>query len=258
MNVFSYDNTFEGLLTLVFESYQQRQFPDEILSGEGSQPVLFASTNTIETNELKAERVWKGIVKHSSEENAHRVYRVFLADIPDTPMLLVKYIRLIIDSGKNEETNFSEPVVVEFNKLHQKVCKEAHRINGFVRFQKTVEGSYYASFAPIYDVLPLCIPHFRDRFADQQWIIYDLKRNYGFWYDLKNVSRVVFDDLKVNPQNGQLHSSLLAEDEKLFQQLWKQYYHSICIQDRKNPKVHRQLLPQRFWKYLPEKGFHSL
>ena len=254
MNVFAYDNTFEGLLTLVFESYQRKQFPDEILSGEGTQSVLFASTNTITTDERKAERVWKGIISHSSEENAHRIYRVSLSGLSDTPMLLIKYIRLVIDSNKNEETNFSEPVVVEFNKLHQKVCKEAHRINMFVRFQKTVEGSYYASFAPMYDVLPLCIPHFRDRFADQPWIIYDLKRNYGFMYDLKTVSRVVFNDLKVNAQNGQLHSSLMSEDEKLFQQLWKQYYHSICIQERKNDKVHRQFLPKRFWKYLPEKG----
>lgn len=254
MNIFSFDNTFEGLLTLVFDSYQRKQFPDEILSGEGSQNVLFGSILTIITDERKAERVWKGIISHSSEENGHRIYRAFLAGLPDTPMFLVKYIRLIIDSAKNEETNFSNPLVLDLTKLHQKVCKEAHRINMFVRFQKTIEGSYYASFAPMYDVLPLCIPHFKDRYADQSWIIYDLKRNYGFWYDLKNVSRVVFDNLKVNTQNGQLHATLLAEDEKLFQQLWKQYYRSICIQERKNDKVHRQLLPKRFWKYLPEKG----
>ena len=254
MNIYSFDNTFEGLLTLVFECYSWKQFPNEILSGEGSQSVLFASTAEIITDNQKAERVWKGIIQHSSEDNAHRIYRVFLSGLTDTPLLLVKYIRLIIDSGKNEETNFSEPIVVEVNKLHQKVCREAQRIHMFTRFQKTIEGSYYASYAPLYDVLPLCIPHFRDRFADQLWIIYDLKRNYGFLYDLKTISRVVFDDLKVNSQNGQLHASLLAEDEKLFQQLWKQYFRSICIQERKNPKVHRQHLPQRFWKYLPEKG----
>ena len=254
MNVFAFDNTFEGLLTLVFECYQRRQFPDEIICGEGSQSVLFGSTIMIETDDYKAERVWKGIVSHSSKENGHRIYRVFLSGMPDTPLVLVKYIRLVIDSTKNQETNFSEPIVIQINKLHQKVCKEAHRIQMFVRFQKTVEDSYYASFAPMYDVLPLCIPHFRDRYADQPWIIYDLKRNYGFCYDLKNVSRVVFNDLKVNPQNGQLHSSLLAEDEKLFQQLWKQYYHSICIEERKNKKAHLQQLPKRFWKYLPEKG----
>jgi len=254
MNVFSFDNTFEGLLTLVFECYNRNLFPDEILSGEGSQSVLFGSTMDIATDDQKAERVWNGIIAHSSEVNAYRIYRVFLSGLPDTPMLLVKYIRLIIDSAKNEETNFTLPVVVEINKLHQKVCREAQRIHMFTRFQKTIEGSYYASYAPMYDVLPLCIPHFRDRYADQPWIIYDLKRNYGFMYDLKTVSRVVFDDLKVNSQNGQLHASLLAEDEKLFQKLWKQYYKSICIQERKNDKVHRQLLPKRFWKYLPEKG----
>ncbi|MBL7966395.1 MAG: TIGR03915 family putative DNA repair protein [Prolixibacteraceae bacterium] len=254
MNIFSFDNTFEGLLTMVFESYSRREFPDEILSGEGSQNQLFASNIEIITDEQKAERVWNGIVARSSEDNAHRICRVFLSGLPDTPMLLVNFIRVIIDSNVNQEMNFSLPVVVDVHKLHQKVCREAQRIHMFTRFQKTVEGSYYASFAPMYDVLPLCIPHFRDRFADQQWIIYDLKRNYGFLYNLKTVERVVFDDLKVNSQNGQLHTSLLADDEKLFQKLWKQYFKSICIEERRNDKVHRQHLPQRFWKYLPEKG----
>lgn len=254
MHIFSFDNTFEGLLTLIFECYSQNRFPDEILSGEGSQPVLFGTDISVVTDEQKATRVWQGIVKQSSEENAHRIYRVFLSGLPDTPLLLVKYIRLIIDSPVNSELNFSEAVVVEVLRLHQKVCREAQRIQMFTRFQKTAEGSYYASFVPLYDVLPLVIPHFRDRFADQLWIIYDLKRNYGFLYDLKSVSRVVFDELRVNPINGQLHQSVLAEDEKLFQKLWKQYFHSICIVERKNPKVHRQHLPRRFWNYLPEKG----
>ena len=254
MNIFSFDNTFEGLLTMVFESYSRREFPDEILSGEGSQNQLFASNIEITTDEQKAERVWNGIVARSSEDNAHRIYRVFLSGLPDTPMLLVNFIRVIIDSSVNQEMNFSLPVVVDVHKLHQKVCREAQRIHMFTRFQKTIEGSYYSSFAPLYDVLPLCLPHFRDRFADQQWIIYDLKRNYGFLYNLKTVEQVVFDDLKVNSQNGQLHTSLLADDEKLFQKLWKQYFKSICIEERRNDKVHRQHLPQRFWKYLPENG----
>ncbi len=253
MHVFSFDNTFEGLLTLVFESYRLKITPDEIVGPTGSQPFLFASTTTITTDDAKAERVWKGIVAHSSEENAHRAYRVFLSELPGVPLLLYRFIRVIIDSPTNQETNFAEPSVLEVHKIHQKVCREAQRTAMFVRFQKTAEGNYYASFAPQYNVLPLCIPHFRDRFADQQWIIYDLKRNFGFYYDLKEVTRVVFDDLKVNPQNGQLHSSIQSADEKLFQQLWKQYFKSIAIRERKNDKVHRQFLPRRFWKYLPEK-----
>ena len=111
MNIFSFDNTFEGLLTMVFESYSRREFPDEILSGEGSQNQLFASNIEITTDKQKAERVWNGIVARSSEDNAHRIYRVFLSGLPDTPMLLVNFIRVIIDSTVNQEMNFSLSVV---------------------------------------------------------------------------------------------------------------------------------------------------
>ena len=65
MNIFSFDSTFEGLLTLVYDSYQRKQFPDDILHGKAGQPVLFASTITTETDDNKAERVWNGIVKRS-------------------------------------------------------------------------------------------------------------------------------------------------------------------------------------------------
>ena len=65
---------------------------------------------------------------------------------------------------------------------------------------------------------------------------------------------MVFNDLNVNSQNGQLHPTLLAEEEKQFQKMWKQYFQSICIQERRNDKVHQQHLPKRFWKYLLEKG----
>jgi len=66
MNIYSFDNSFEGLLTLVFDCYQNNCFPDEILFGEGSQQLLFASTIDISTEESKEERVWNGIVAHSS------------------------------------------------------------------------------------------------------------------------------------------------------------------------------------------------
>jgi probable DNA metabolism protein len=45
----------------------------------------------------------------------------------------------------------------------------------------------------------------------------------------------------------------LAENEVLYDQLWKDYFHSINIQERKNIKLHVQYLPKRYWRYLNEK-----
>jgi len=253
MIVFRFDNTFEGLLTLVFESYRLKQFPDAIVGGTGSQSLLFADTFEVVTDDAKAERVWNKIVEKSSLAGAHRLYRVFLSELPEAPLLIFRYIRLVVGAKVNVETDFSQPVVLEVGQIHRKVVREAQRIQMFTRFQQTAEGSYYASFVPQYNVLPLCIPHFCDRFADQEWIIYDLRRNFGFHYDRKEVVQITFENLRVNPQTGQLHQSLLDPGELQFQRLWKKYYDAVFIPQRKNIKVHRQFLPKRFWSYLPEK-----
>lgn len=97
------------------------------------------------------------------------------------------------------------------------------------------------------------IEHFEKRFADQKWIIYDTRRNFGFYYDLKSTEEVTFTNSAVNPSNGKINSDLLDKDELLFQDLWKAYFKSMCIKERFNPKLHKQLLPKRFWKYLIEK-----
>ena len=105
------------------------------------------------------------------------------------------------------------------------------------------------------NVLPLITGHFKDRFADQCWLIYDIKRAYGYYYNLKEVHEVTFgeDSREGHLVTGMLDESLMDKDEKLFQQLWKTYFKAICIKERLNPRKHRQDMPVRYWKYLTEK-----
>lgn len=63
---------------------------------------------------------------------------------------------------------------------------------------------------PLYNVYPLTIHHFRDRFADQPWIIYDARRHYGYYYDLKEVSEITFQDSRAAfLRHGKLEDELL-------------------------------------------------
>ena len=55
MNIFVFDNTFEGLLTSVFEAYSRRVFPDA-LSPEGEPlPLFHDEVFTVITEEEKAK-----------------------------------------------------------------------------------------------------------------------------------------------------------------------------------------------------------
>ena len=255
MNIFVFDNTFEGLLTSVFEAYSRRVFPDALFPEGEPLPLFHDEVFTVITEEEKAKRVWRGLQKKLSSGALSCLAQCWLAEEAETPMLLFRYIRKAIDAPRSIETNFADPDVLEFSRMWKRVDWERLRMLQFIRFQKAADGTFFAAVEPEKNALPLAIDHFKDRFADQPWLIYDIKRTYGFYYDLKEVRQVTFDEgsREGHLVTGMLDESLMDKDEKLFQQLWKTYFKAICIKERLNPRKHKQDMPVRYWKYLTEK-----
>ena len=199
------------------------------------------------------DRVWKGLQKRLSAMALSVITVTWLSELPETDMLLFRYIRKAIDAPRTIELNFGDPDVLEVSKVWKKVTNERLRVIQFLRFQKAADGTFFAAVKPVYNVLPLTLPHLKDRFADQCWLLYDLKREYGYYYDLKEATEVRFEEKEAHLLSGLLGEELMDADEKLFQQMWKTYFKSIAIKERLNPKLHRQHMPARFWKYMPEK-----
>jgi probable DNA metabolism protein len=255
MIIFVFDNTFEGLLTSVFEAYSRRVFPDALFPEGEPLPLFHDEVFTVITEEEKAKRVWRGLQKKLSSGALSCLAQCWLAEEAETPMLLFRYIRKAIDAPRSIETNFADPDVLEFSRMWKRVDWERLRMLQFIRFQKAADGTFFAAVEPEKNALPLAIDHFKDRFADQPWLIYDIKRAYGFYYDLKEVRQVTFEEglREGHLVTGMLDESLMDKDEKLFQQLWKTYFKAICIKERLNPRKHKQDMPVRYWKHMTEK-----
>lgn len=253
MYIFIYDKTFEGLLTALFEAYVRRTFPDLLQAEDDPLPLFYDEAFTVYTDSAKADRVWKGLQKRISAFSANILTAVWLSELPGSDMLLFRYMRKAFDAHETIELNLGDPDVLDVAKIGKKVSRERLRVMQFLRFQKALDGTYYAALSPLYNVLPLTIPHLKDRFADQKWLIYDLKREYGFFYDLQDVTEVRFERKDEHLLTGLLSEEIMDQDEKLFQQLWKAYFKSTAIKERLNPRLHRQNMPARFWKYMPEK-----
>ena len=109
-----------------------------------------------------------------------------------------------------------------------------------------------AIIQPDFNVLPLISNHFKKRYADQQWLIYDSRRKYGLYYNMNAVSEVQID-FTTDLQNEDAKNNSYDENEILYQELWKQYFSSVNIKARKNTKLHIQHMPKRYWKFLTEK-----
>ena len=253
MLIFRYDKTFEGLLTAIFDAYSIKRFPDVLLAAEDTSPLFYDEIITVVTDEERSSRVWKGLQKKLSASALTSLTTCWLSELPEIDLVLFRYIHKAIDAPRSIELNFGDPDVLELSKVWKKVNNERLRVMQFLRFQKAADGTYFAALKPLYNVISLVIPYLQDRFADQKWLLYDLKREYGYYYNRQKVDEVRFETKGTHLLTGKLDQQLMAEDEQLFQQLWRTYFKTIAIKERINPKLHRQNLPVRFWKYLTEK-----
>lgn len=253
MIVFHYDKTFEGLLTAVFDAYNRKTFPHLLLATEEQEPLFVEESYSVITDQKKSKRVWEAVSKKISKTACNMLTYSWLADGVDmNDWYIFNYFRKVIDNKHSIETNFADSDVLKIRKLAKEVSKEKHHIIQFVRFQKTSDNIYFAVVAPKHNVLPAIINHFKDRYADQQWIIYDSARRYGYYYDKKDVQQITFENDRALI-DGKLNDEILADDEKLFQNMWRRYFDALAIKERINPKLQRQHMPRRFWKYLTEK-----
>jgi len=249
---FLYDHTFDGLLTCVFEAFNRKEFP-EYITGEDKQLPLFAESFRVVTDDAKADRVLNALRKKISKPALDMLFISYLSELEGIEIRIFRYIQNALLAEKSIETNFADPDVLELSKIYKKVKREGERIGQFVRFQKTADGIFFAVMDPEYNVLPLTARHFKTRYADQQWIIYDVRREYGLYYNLKTVETIHFDQLPADPKTGKLSADKLDEYETSFRDLWKDYLKAITIRERLNLKLQRQHMPKRFWKYLTEK-----
>jgi len=253
MIIFIYDNTFEGLLTCVFDCFKRKVTPADICRSNRETRHMFAERQEIISNSQKANRVWNGIQKKMSKKNSQLLYHAFLSGERGIEMKILRFTKRLFNTDFNLETDYGDADVLHLRQTSQKVKKEAMRMMQFVRFQRTKDGMYFSGIEPMYDVLPLVIDHFQKRFADQQWLLYDLKRNYGAFYDKTKIEEVVLSNSEINRKTGQVSQNVLEEGDAVYQTLWKSYFKNINIKERKNLKLQRQHMPRRFWQYLTEK-----
>ena len=138
-----------------------------------------------------------------------------------------------------------------------KVTREFDRLRGILRFKpetsnKAGEGCasaacYIARCAPDHFVLPLLANHFWQRFGKQSWAIIDDRRKLVLTSD--NGKTPVLRKLDTNQQ---IQKDRAEQDSDEWECLWKDYHRSINNEDRSNPKLQKQFMPLRYWKYLTE------
>lgn len=243
-----YDGSFNGFFTAVFDVFVFKAFKAEIVKANAPSP-LFCNSYYVITDDIKAQRVLDGLSKKISAQSMNDIFAVWLSELATTERVLLGFILHIFNSAKNTENDFSNFYVIDLKKIVKMVSRERHRMKAFVRFSRLKDDLYFAKVEPDFNVLPLIQQHFTSRYADQQWLIYDLIRDYGIYYDL-NSTQII--ELNTKPLTD---TELIHNEELKFRGLWQNYFTNVNIESRKNTPLHIRHVPKRYWKHLTEKKF---
>jgi len=241
MSDYTYDDSFYGLLTVFALLFESKVNPASI-ENENSHADLFRIPEFIDTDERRAEHLLAKIKTELPKSTLRYFTFAFFSESPRREIVLYHYLKLAF-AHSDVNARRDNPWVAKTLSLAHKVGKEVHRYKGFVRFSRLPDDLYYAVIKPDYNILPLLAPHFVKRLSDQNWIIHDLKRGQGVFYDQRECRIGTIAKTDKIP---------VTQTEQFYRRLWKQYFDTIGISERSNPRLQQQFIPLRYRKHLVE------
>ncbi len=237
--IFSYDGTFEGFLSAVFDSFAMKVIPSDIVINDDLEPSLL-KIHYIETDFEHAKRVETGIREKLGETVLNMVKRAYLFDGEGKENTILRFIKKAFAEGRAIGNKIGDEDVNKIYKMCVAVNNEAERFRQFTRFTDS-NGALVAVIHPKHFVLPLIKPFFCARIKNEHFMIFDSEHGAALIHTPERTAIIPVENLE------------LPETEDFFyKNLWKSYYRHIAIASRYNPTCRRAHMPKRFWQYLPE------
>ncbi|WPC35969.1 TIGR03915 family putative DNA repair protein [Acinetobacter sp. YWS30-1] len=254
---YCFDGTMTGLLSCLFRAFEFKEFDVKVTANPQAQNGLFDDFIHVASNESQGQRVWQGLKQKVSYSSLKAFYYAFLSEKEQAFQNLFDFAVYVFQNQWPVDKDYGHHAVIGMSQWCKQVGREKHRMEAFVRFKKAKDGLFLSLVKPDFNVLPIISRHFKERYQDQRWLIYDEQRQYGIYYDLDDVHQIEMNAEIVDPQirigHSQSFSIELDDEEVLYDQLWKDYFKSVNIQARQNMKLHIQYVPKRYWRYMNEK-----
>jgi len=239
--IYVYDGSYQGFLCCVYESVYSGRFPIDIISS-GDGPITLYEVRPVVTDEEKAQRVHASIPKKMSREAQSLIETVFLSCLEKKELLMLSFLLRGYREGRRILAKLGDPDVSPLLKAQKHLWGEAHLLKGFIRFAD-YDGSLAATITPKNFVLPFIADHFTQRFPSENFLIFDKTHKAALVYQNRRREIISVDNIEFPP---------ISEEESQFQALWKQFYNTVSIQARENPRCRMTHMPKRYWENMLE------
>ena len=238
--IYQYDGSFDGLLCCIYESYTQKERPTAIVC-EGNAELCLFDLRSVHTDRTHAQRVYRSLRKISPEVGPF-LRRVFLTCLPERELAIYRFVNRLYREGASYLSKLSDNEYQPLLRAVRQLSTEVEHLRGFLRFSE-YDGMLGAEIEPKNRVLPMLRAHFCDRYHNESFFIYDRTHSEALFYS-EGVSRIVpLDAFEMAPPGA---------EESEYRRLWRRFYDTIAIRERKKPKLRMTHMPKRYWSTMTE------
>ena len=240
-SIYLYDGKFSSLLALIYLLLDKK---DIVIKEEKKYKYNLLDTPIflkIENKDLKVKLLKNKV----SSKLLNVVYYAFLSSDENKETIIYNFIKEAIKYKDSTIYHRNLDCVNEVLKMSSYVSREAHRMKGFLRFKKMKNNFYYAEMSPTNNIISILSNHFKKRLSKEYFIIKDVKRNIYSLYDKNKIYYLKDSDIV------SLDLDLNIDEEKVVD-LWKSFFNTIGIKERKNLKCQMNFMPKKYWDYIIE------
>ena len=249
MTVYVCEDSLEGVFTGIYRAYEERRDHGETYFSLTDEPMLFAEYVEVEPDRQRTLKVIKTLQRRFGEDDYVTLCKALASEDPEKAQAVyrtvVNGLQGSIRPGHLFD-NLAEDNVYKAFSLARGTGREICHLQGFVRFQELEKRILYSVIGPKNNVLTFLMPHFADRLPQENFVLYDDKRNlFGIhpagrqWYLLQG-------------EEAAASVLRLSEKEEQYQELFRQFCQTIAIRERRNLQLQRNMLPLRFREYMME------
>ena len=193
---------------------------------------------------------------HCKGSCASRLALAAANDNQDVPETIHRYVRLGFEEGPRIRAMLSDKTVAELDRLARYTLSECERTRQFVRFSRLSDGTYFSSFRPKADTIPLTCSYFAARMRGDRFCLLDPKHRVIAMHEEGDRRCTVnrLDDRLTRELSE--HAADLAEGETYMHAMWKRFYDSVGLDGRdasqRGYDLRTSWMPKRFWGGLTE------
>ncbi|MDF2802997.1 MAG: hypothetical protein K0S61_2900 [Anaerocolumna sp.] len=244
--VFFCVDSAECIFTAIYDAWSSRFGHDNIeirvLTEENQGNMeLFCEYIYVLEEEEKVKKVIKAIKDKISARALEIVLTAACSCDSDKADDIYRFLILGFSMGNKILDYTTHDVVLKIFNMNRNVGNETHHYKGFARFIEIENKILLGKITPKNDIIRLLAPHFSDRLGLENFIIYDEFRKTAI------IHRSGYPWVYTNADDLDLDSFSKGTKEEIeFSKLWKTFFNTIAIEERKNPKLQRNNIPLRF------------